>query len=59
MQTTGEAKMGDEEWFDEVVHICKARGYAEWFYADREAWLEDKEEMTPQQAVDYQRECLF
>jgi hypothetical protein len=48
-----------EEWWNEVLAICKARGYAEWFYADREAWLEDREEMTPEQAVNYQVECLL
>lgn len=51
--------MTDEEWYAEVVRICTERGYARWFYADREAWLEDKDEMTPLQAVEYQRECLF
>lgn len=51
-------ELTDDEWFDEVARICEERGYAEWFYADREAWLEDKEEMTPLQAVEYQRECL-
>lgn len=48
-----------EEWWNEVVAICKQRGYAEWFYADRDAWLEDREEMTPEQAVNYQVECLL
>ena len=48
-----------DEWFAEVVRICKERDYADWFYADREAWLECKDEMMPLQAVDYQLECLF
>lgn len=46
-----------DAWYGEVVRICKERGFAEWFYADREAWLEDREEMTPEQAVAYQLEC--
>lgn len=50
--------MTDDEWYAEVVRICRARDYAEWFYADRDAWLEDKEEFTPEQAVNYQVECL-
>ena len=48
-----------DEWFAEAVRICQERGYAVWFYADRGAWLEVKDEMTPLQAVDYQLECLF
>lgn len=51
--------MSEEEWYAEVVRICQERGYAAWFYADRAAWLEDKEEMSPEQAVSYQIECLF
>lgn len=46
------------KWFDEVIRLYKERGYAEWFYADRDAWLEDMDEMTPLQAVEYQLECL-
>lgn len=52
-------EISDDEWYAEVIRICKERGYAEWFYADHAAWLEDKAEMTPQQAVSYQLECLF
>ena len=48
----------DDEWWSEVIRICNERGYAEWFSADREAWLELKTEMTPLQAVEYQVECL-
>ena len=55
---TTEPTAKQNEWFAEVIRICKERGYAEWFYADREAWLEDMDEMTPLQAVEYQRECL-
>lgn len=47
-----------EAWWAEVVRLCKERGYAEWFYADRDAWLEDSDDMTPAEAVDYQLECL-
>lgn len=47
----------NDEWWAEVVRICKANGYAEWFYADRDAWLESSDGMTPQEAVDYQLEC--
>ena len=52
-------ELTDDQWFDEVVRICKERGYANWLYADRAAWLEDKDEMTPLQAVQFQLECLF
>lgn len=57
-QMTTEPTAKQKEWFDEVTRICKERGYAEWFYADRAAWLEDMKEMTPLQAVEYQREYL-
>jgi hypothetical protein len=48
-----------DSWYVEVIRICKEREYAEWFYADREAWLELKSDHTPLQAVDYNYECLF
>lgn len=48
-----------DEWYGEVVRISKKRGYAEWFYADRDAWLELKETHTPLEAIDYNYECLF
>lgn len=48
----------DDHWFDEVVRICKERGYSDWFYADRAAWIEDKKEMTPLQAVEYQQKMF-
>lgn len=48
-------------WYEEVVRLCRSRGFARWFYADRSAWLELRtdERMTPQQAVSYQIECLY
>lgn len=51
--------MSDEEWYAEVVRICRERGYSNWFYADREAWLELKSDHSPTQAVDYNYQCLF
>ena len=49
-----------EAWLEAVEDICHRRGYAKWFYADREAWLEDyRDGMSPNEAVDYQVECLL
>lgn len=50
-----------DEWYAEVVRISKERGYAEWFYADRDAWLEhySDERDTPTEAVDYNLGCLI
>lgn len=45
-------------WYEEVVRICQERGYAKWFYEDRDAWLEDFSEFTPEEAIDYNIECL-
>lgn len=57
--SVSEQSLTADEWWDAVVAICKERNYAAWFYADKEAWLEDREEMTPEQAVNYQVECLL
>lgn len=48
-----------DEWYAEVVRISKERGHAEWFYADRDAWLEHyaDEKDSPEDAVDYNEEC--
>lgn len=47
-----------EEWYAEVVRICREMSYPEWFYQDRLAWLEDyRDGMTPFEAVSYQLEC--
>ena len=48
-----------DQWYAEVLRICKEREYSEWFYADREAWLDLSNNHTPLQAVDYNYECLF
>lgn len=54
-----EKELTEDEWYDEVVRICKERDYAEWFYADREAWLDyfRDEQPTPEEAIRYQLEC--
>lgn len=54
-----ESQATPNEWYAEVVRICKELDYAEWFYADKDAWLEHyaDERDTPQQAIDYNLEC--
>lgn len=51
--------LSQEEWYAEVVRLCKAQGLPEWFYADRDAWLEHfaDEQDAPQDAIDYNVEC--
>lgn len=48
-----------DQWYAEVVRLCKEQGLPEWFYADKDAWLEHyaDEHDTPQQAIDYNVEC--
>jgi hypothetical protein len=55
-----ESELIEEAWWEAVVDICFQRKYAQWFYADREAWLEDyRDGMSPNEAVNYQVECLL
>lgn len=53
MSVKAELILTRDEWYAEVVRISRDRDYGEWFYADREAWLELSAEMTPREAVDY------
>ena len=34
-------EMSDKLWWMLVVGECKRRGFAKWFYADRETWIEE------------------
>ena len=37
--TATDDRLTADEWYRKVVAECKRRGYAEWFYCDRDAWL--------------------
>lgn len=53
------SKLTPEEWYAEVIRLCKEQELPEWFYADKDAWLEHytDDDDTPQQAIDYNVEC--
>ena len=46
-------ELAADAWYEDVVKICRGRGFAAWFYSDKSAWIDTHfPSQTPEEAVD-------